>query len=78
MFVGYQLDKAVKLTLRTDKTVRRVLEITIPGKKGPDFVVKATVRRSPIGWIDITTQKSWEAHVSKYTPYYGTGSPVFY
>ena len=88
-FKGDRIDRAVKkevdrLAKAGDPDLSRVTS-TGPGKKGPDFINNSR-KPGEADWYDVTTRKSWQAHVDRYSPttptpsrpHYGAGVGIFW
>lgn len=80
-YKGERIDNEVKMRVKAeqakgDPDLTRVCD-TPRFKFGPDF--KNISKKSGEGdWYDVTTKKSWPAHVAKYTGRYGTGVPILW
>jgi hypothetical protein len=73
--VGSQYDALVKAEVESAISTGQLngWRVTARFKFGPDLYNPSTMT-----WLDVTTPGQWAGHVSKYTPTYGTGSPLFY
>jgi RHS repeat-associated protein len=74
--VGSQLDTFFKEEVRAAISTGELptsFQVTPRFRFGPDAYDTASGR-----WWDVTTPRQWGSHVSRYTPGYGNGSPLFY
>ena len=65
MHYGTQLDKAVKDLVRADPILSSKVSMPAAGPLRPDFENKNRNNKN-CKWFDLTTQKGWASHVSKY------------
>ncbi len=71
--MGTQIDTEFKNLVDNDPSLAGLVTTTPRFQFGPDVVVTG----KPY-WFDVTTAPQWGAHVSKYTPGYGTGVPLIW
>lgn len=73
---GSQLDGLFKAELESAISTGEIpnsIQVTPRFKFGPDVYDTESGK-----WWDVTTPGQWNKHVTKYTPGYGSGSPLFY
>jgi hypothetical protein len=68
---GDRIDTFIKESVSADPLLQH-LQVTPRFKFGPDIFDAATGR-----WWDVTTPGQWSRHVEKYTPSFGSGTPLF-
>lgn len=72
VFRGERIDTFFKESLSADPNLGS-LQITRRFRFGPDVFEPASN-----SWWDVTTPGQWGAHVGRYTPSFGQGTPLFY
>ena len=76
-FQGQRLDLRMKMYVAKDPVLLdRGLQITKQGVKGPDFT-NPVAQPHEASWYDLTTEKAWPAHQTRYQSY-GQGKGIFW